>query len=533
MAHPTIDLVSSPDEDCLSAAYNCVKYCFQANDYQLTPENLATFEIEFDPGAGSYVPPVTFEIAGQLFNAGTQAAYNEIDTLGPYTLLQMAEAFKAAMMTNNYIISNFDLQIVGTNIVATARNAGELENFTFDTSGTISPPIFTFTNGSTATYRNNYRLIVELWECEGENVVKRLSREAFVPAADGSFCINLGDKIGPLLQTTFPHFEYLTTPSAWFNDETISKEVAVNYGESYSDELEECGVDLRTFELTPCIIAVNSAFQREEQEDKLFIMCNDEFMTSMPQYTPLCEGSLVFLWFNLRRVKELVINPATDRIHPYYIVTYTDGTTDERIGTQFSPTAASNDFVAIASDLEMMGFFTDPNKIVSHWEMRVVFQQNSNPATNQYFGSQIFENVPCCEDYVEFYFLNEYGAYDTILFNHVQEVGLEQDFSIVEQYTDCALNNALESGQNVITQTAFDRYTVVSKFANDYQTRLWLRQFMMSPIKYVRGKLLGQDEIFYKAIAITTSATYYNRDDSSLFFRLDFRINENLNIQRN
>jgi len=536
MAHPTIDLVSSPDGDCPNSAYNCVKYCFQCNDYQTAAETFASFEIQFTPSAGSYSPPVVFDIAGQTFAAGTQTAYNEIDSLGPYTLLQMAEAFKAALLANNYINATFSVEIVGTNIVAAARNAGELQDFTFASDGPSPPsfyPTFVSSNGSAAVYRDNYRLVVELWECQGDGLQTLINREAYIPAKDGSFCVNLGAKIAPLLETRLPFPEYLATPQAWFNDETISKLIAVNYGESYSDNLDECNVDLRTFEKSECVVVVNSAFQRENQQDKTAQMCDDEFLTSAPQFTELCRDSLVFLWFNLLRVLELVVNPATDRLHPYFVITYTDGTTEERIGTQFAPTALSNGFVAITAGLDNLSFAIDPNKNVKMWEFRVCFQQNSNPATNQYFGSQKFMLVDCCEDSVEFYFLNEFGAYDTILFNNIQSINLEQEFSIKESFTDCSENDALLSGKDIINQSAFDVYTVVSKFANTYQNRLWIRQFMMSPKKYVRGEIFEQDSIFYKAIVLDTSTLYFSRDNSSLFFELQFRINEDLNIQKN
>ena len=541
MAHPTIDLTSSPDADCPNSAYNCVKYCFQANDFQTEAGVKATFEIQFNPGAGSYIPPATFEIAGQLFNAGTQTTYNEIDTLGPYTLLQMAEAFKASLLANNYINTNFEIEIVGTDIIATAREEGELQDFTFDTSGTLSPPTFVFTNGSLASYRNNYRLIVELWECNidpvtgmGTTLKTLIAREAYIPQSNGEFCINLGAKIAPLLETSFPFSAFLSgTTSSFFFDTTIAKTIAINYGESYSDDLEQCNVELRTFEKSECVTVVNSAFQRENQQDKILQMCEDEFLTSMPQYTEFCPDSLVFLWFYYLRVFELIINPITDKLRPYVVITYTDGTTDTGVGTEIGNPGDSDGFIAVTAQLDSFALFIDPAKTVKMWEVRIVFRQNNDPLTDQYFGSQIFQAIDCCEDSVEFYFLNEFGAYDTILFNNIQSINLEQEFSIKESFTDCSENDALQSGKDIIAQSAFDIYTVVSKFANTYENRLWIRQFMMSPKKYVRGNILQQDDIFHKAIVLDTSTLYFSRDDSSLFFQLQFRINEDLNIQNN
>ncbi len=541
MAHPTIDLISSPDADCPNSAYNCVKYCFQANDFLVSAETFATFEIQFTPSAGSYVPPVEFVIAGETFAAGTQTTYNEIDSLGPYTLLQMAEAFKASLLANNYINSTFEIEIVGTDIVATARQSGELENFIFDSSGTISPPTFSSSNGSAAVYRDNYRLVVELWECnvdtgtgQGTTLKTLLNRDAYIPQKDGSFCINLGAKVAPLLETRFPFADFVSgvTASA-FLDSTIAKSIAINYGESYSDDLDQCNVQLRTFEKSECVTVVNSAFQRENQQDKIAKICDDEFLTSMPQYTEFCPDSLIFLWFYYLRAFELIVNPITDKLRPYVLITYTDGTTDSGVGSEIGNPGDSDGFIAITSQLDSFSLFINPAKVVKMWEVRIVFRQNNDPATDQYFGSQIFQAIDCCDDSVEFYFLNEFGAYDTILFNNIQSINLEQEFSIKESFTDCSENDALQSGKDIIGQSAFDVFTVVSKFANTYENRLWIRQFMMSPKKYVRGSIFEQDDIFYKSIVLDTSTLYFSRDDSSLFFQLQFRINEDLNIQKN
>jgi hypothetical protein len=292
-------------------------------------------------------------------------------------------------------------------------------------------------------------------------------------------------------------------------------------------------VQLRTFEKSECVTVVNSAFQRENQQDKIAKICDDEFLTSMPQYTEFCPDSLIFLWFYYLRAFELIVNPITDKLRPYVLITYTDGTTDNGVGSEIGNPGDSDGFIAITSQLDSFSLFINPTKVVKMWEVRIVFRQNNDPATDQYFGSQIFQAIDCCEDSVEFYFLNEFGAYDTILFNNIQSINLEQEFSIKESFTDCSQNDALQSGKDVIGQSAFDVFTVVSKFANTYENRLWIRQFMMSPKKYVRGSIFEQDDIFYKSIVLDTSTLYFSRDNSSLFFQLQFRINEDLNIQKN
>jgi len=105
------------------------------------------------------------------------------------------------------------------------------------------------------------------------------------------------------------------------------------------------------------------------------------------------------------------------------------------------------------------------------------------------------------------YFLNEFGGFDTITFNPISSIELEQENAIFESYLDCAddviANDGTGAkGKGIINQSARDVYEVTSKFADTYQSRLWLREFLKSPEKYVRTTIQGEQEIFSKKILI-------------------------------
>ena len=84
----------------------------------------------------------------------------------------------------------------------------------------------------------------------------------------------------------------------------------------------------------------------------------------------------------------------------------------------------------------------------------------------------------------------------------------------------------------MLNNSAFDVYTVTSKYVVDYKDREWLRQAIMSPSKYVTFSIDGK-KIFSKAILLDTSFIYWDEQDNNLRLSLQFILNKNLNVQKN
>lgn len=530
MAHPTIDLTQSPDVNCFHPAYNCVKFCFQCNDYITAVGTKAQFTIKLNPLVNGYPASDSWVIAGQKYGTTSVNSYRTINTIAPQTAAQFAANVKEALERNNLLYFLYSISIVADEVVAIARQVGEIDEFLFDYSDSTDPPVNSDTNGTNNEYRNNYRLVVEIWDTKGAFLI---SKDSYTPDPNGAFCINIGEKIAPLLETTFPHLNFPAF-SGFYEDVNFSKSIFIRYGELYSDDIEECDVELRDFENSDSVIVTNSAFQREYQQDKYTQMCDREFLTSTPDFAPLCRNSVVFIWINVQDILES-LGPG-EVARPYYEWVYTDGTTDNRIGSQFPliPFTASDGFVAVYASVSAFGPGLDPNKQLDYWRVRIVVRTDNNPATDVFYASSnYFKLENCCEGDVDFYFLNEFGGIDTMLMNKVTNVELNQSFATTESFIDCEKNEALESGVDVLNQEAFDVFTVTSKFTNDYETRLWLRQAIMSPKKWIRATIEGQDDIFYKVIALDTSTIYYNQTDNFLYLTLQYRINETLNVQKN
>ena len=105
MAHPTINLTDQPNPDCLHPAYNCVKYCFEATDFQIQVGTKAKFTIALNPIASGYGAGLNMVIAGKDYVTGTIAQYNEVDTAPVISDVQFAENMKDALEANSYIFA--------------------------------------------------------------------------------------------------------------------------------------------------------------------------------------------------------------------------------------------------------------------------------------------------------------------------------------------------------------------------------------------------------------------------------------------
>lgn len=535
MAHPTIDLLQAPPTDCPLPAYNSIKYCFKSSDYQTVVGTQATFSIELNNANLNIIAPQLnyFSVAGVSFNVGTANTYNTLDTSAAYTKAEFAANLKAMFESNDYFFQRFTFAVVGDALVATAKEKKVQLNWTFDYSN-FNPgnPVTTSqTNGTVDQYRPNYRLVLQIWSCPLDVVTDLISEEAYQVNNEGELCINIGKKVAPLLSTRFVHD--LPTNSAWYVDEQIVKRFIVRYGESYADAALSCSTEARTFAFTDCIRIYNAAFQRDEAVVKNDIVCTPEFMTNTPQFSQLCEDSIAYLWINLWDVFDTP-EPSGIRTHPYIDFFYTDGTTDSLLSTQFSISPEENKIYAVAAGWNTWKSFADPNKKVSYWRIRIVVENsNTVPTTQTFYASQYFKLVSCCEGDVEFIFLNEYGAYDTILFTQLDAIAFQSSNAVFESFLDDEEQDSLRGGQDVIDQFSNDVYTVTSKFVDDYKSIAWLKEFLKSTSKYVRLSVDGQSKKINKVLVQVDGVEYAKTDDNSIYLRLSYRINEDLNTQRN
>ena len=85
--HPNIDITSQPG-DCIQPVYNCIKFCFLANDYIRSAGTKADFEIQFtsDINQAAGLP---FIISGFDFLTDPTNGFDTFDWSG--TLTEIAD----------------------------------------------------------------------------------------------------------------------------------------------------------------------------------------------------------------------------------------------------------------------------------------------------------------------------------------------------------------------------------------------------------------------------------------------------------
>lgn len=523
--------------DGFHPAYNCAQYCFQSNSFKVSDGTKATFTIEVPDSIAGYSSGELIIILGKEYTTSNQNSYNTINTAPSQSNSEMAENFKQALESNSDIFEKFTFEVLGDVMVATAREEGVINDFMFDYSslGATNPsaaPITTETQGSDTVYLENYRIVAEIWECENDILTNQILKDSRMPDKEGSLCIDFGKKLAPFLETLLACYEGMLTSSNWFADETISKEFCLIYGELYSDDLSECSIEPRTFYTGPKFTLFNGAFQDENFQEKFDNVNNNEWMSSMPDFSPLCDNTQMFLWINIGQILQDA-DASGLNVHPFYEFTYTDGTIIQRFGSQFTGGFDNQGFYAVGVGIPTISLILDSSKVLESWKASVIVRPPTSPpgVGTQYACKYFRRDATCCDMDISFCFLNEYGGYDTILFESVNTVELRSEYSIFESFIGCG-GDSLRNGKDLLNNKAFDVFTATSKYFVDYEDREWLRQFIISPLKYAKFKVDGK-EMFSKVILLDTSFTYWDEQDNVLRIFAQFILNKNLNIQKN
>jgi hypothetical protein len=534
MSHPTINIIEQPSSSCPLPAYNGIKYCFQSTEFQTAIGTRASFSIKLSGPILTVIPPTIdfFEVAGFSFNVGNSNTYNTLDTSATYTQAEFAVNLKEMFEANDSFFQRYTFSIVSDALVATARENKLQSDFTFDysnfpTSG--NSLITSEANGTIDQYRSNYRIIAQIWQCDLDEPLYMVSEEAYQVNSIGQVCIDTGLKIAPLLETRFVHDR--PTNVAYYTDELITKFFLIRYGESYSESSLTCESESKSFATTDCIRVYNGAFQRDEVVLKNDIVCNVEFMTNTPDYTDLCEDSIAYLWINLWDIVQFP-PPSSTNYFPHWEIFYTDGTSDAFVGTQLTVNIPDNKMYAIAAGFKSIAFNADPLKKVDSWRVRVLERDSAAPL-DTFYGSQYFNLSSCCEGDVEFVFLNEYGAYDTMQFTQIDDIVFQNSNAVFESFLEPQQEDSLRGGQDIVDQFSNDVYTVTSKFTNYYGSIAWIREFLNSPKKYIRSSVDGQEKKINKVLVAVDGVQYSKNKDNTVYLRLSYRINEDLNQQKN
>lgn len=524
--HPTIDITKTPSWDCPNPVWNCIEYCFKANDFVLQVAGSALFTIEFTPD--NYVDGIVISVGGKPFITETPGALGSFSWQG--TQQQITENFINMLNSDFYFGSEFTVYQDTTFVIGFALKKELVPNWSMLFPVAIPPFVFS-SPGSDLITRTNYRLVVELWKCEDQLRTALITTRSYEPNPDTSqVCLDISKALRSCVSTTFPG---LTASTNIVQDETIKADICLRYGELYSDGSAQCEASTQIFETTTPITIINSAFQRDDSEGiKPFCLAEtplDEirFLTNRPNFSQVCTESFVWLWYCLDSDFALLINDTVGlSLEAEVQFSYVNNSSSSE--TINVVPAFEGGVLIIPSGLAQIGGLATPGLPIRSYSIRLGTRLEGFPNliyASEEMNFEIADGGFCC-CHEEFYFLGEPGGFDTILFNCLREVDLDYSASEFCSFEPCE-GDISKGGKEEAETRAFEIFRTTSRFLDTYQNINWIREFLKSSKRYWRkeGKV-------YK-IMLLNDQTELRKKDEFLYLQLEFVLSFELNSQKN
>jgi hypothetical protein len=531
--HPQIDILSTPSLVCINPVYNCLQYCFQSNDYQQQNGVLAEFQIDFTNPTNE-ADGILISVAGSAFQTGTPTTFEKFQMTGgpPLTLVQIVDNFVQMLQANFDFFTNWIITRTSgvgiESVFGVARTEKAFTPYTFTFPFTF-PPAVNATNGSAPVYLDNYRLIVEIWDCsDADTLTTRLSQNAYeFNPEDSQVCIDLSRNLSSLVSTTFPGL--VLADDSPIKDTNICRTICLRYGQIFDEGLTDCDATPQYFETSSPIVIINSAFQKPEEVDSInsgnplmaaFCYTGEptRFLTDYPAGLKVCPDSCFWLWYNLDADLSGFTNPTVAAFYRFF---YTDNTISSSIRS--SRDLSTLGCWAVPAGECQVGYLADPLKTIEAIETTIIITDDAPSSTiiSEQFLLEIDLTACCCR---EFYFLNEKGGFDIIRFNCETNIDLNISSAEVCGFENCE-GDILKGGKAEADRRAFETFTAFGRWNEEYFDLDWFRQFLKSPIRYLR-----EDGKLYKIKLLTDEIALF-RFEEKIFIELDYILSFELNQQ--
>ena len=521
--HPQINIIKTPSLTCLNPVGNCIQYCFEATDFQNVLGVNAFFSVTFfDPS--NYADGIPISIAGKDFETGTPTTFEQFQwTDGPpLTIAQMADNLAQMLNANFAFIGNWTIARTSfpglETVTASSKEEKNFSPFTFSFPVAI-PPLLVTLNGTDPEFKKDYEIVIQIWDCDALGVLTNLlSTTSFEPdTATSEVCADLSRDLSTLVQTTWPGL--LPGSDQPLQDTTVCRRICLRYGQIFDESASDCDVTPQYFETASPITIINAVFQKPVEAESILTSTDlmdawcyqgepTRFLTDYPQSVKVCPDSCFWLWYNFDIDLTLFVDPEA---YAFYRFFYTDGSISPSI--QSVRDLIRNGCWTIPAGECQVGYLADPLKVIEAIETTIILLHDAGALLiSESFTLQIDRSKCCCR---EFYFLNEKGGFDTLMMNCEQDVDLELSSSEVCGFENCT-GDILQGGKQEADRRAFEVFKVFTQFNSDYVDLDWFRQFLKSPIRYVR---VGEE--VYKIKLLTDSIPTF-RHDEKVFLELEY-----------
>lgn len=523
--HPQIQLLSNPDYACSNAAYNCVEFCMQSDDFEDQAGVVADGALViFTPS--TQAAGLEFTIAGITFETSTVTTGNTVDWSG--TNADIANNLEVMLNANfffsrDYTFTRGQIGVIEFFLIE-AKEVGFNANFTFDLTNLVGGLQIGFfnTQGTDQVFKPNYQMIVELWQASAGIPESILTTRSYqFKESDLQVCFDLRRLIQPFLQSQFPELLNNINPVL----DTSYGQFAIRYGQAFSTD--QCTLQPQYFEFSSVFDVINAAIQRDEDPQDLSPYCtvsvpNVQFLTNSPEDYRYCKDN--YIWLSALISQDLVdaADAASVDIAPVYIVTFSDASTEVVAGPILNSGAGIYHLPIGVPQIQSSLVSTNPN-IVSI-DLSIILFSLIVPPTIIFPLRSIDVSGRCCR--YELYFLNTKGGWDTMLFTDADSLTVNIESLEVKQVEPC-FNEIDKGGRGQFSKVSTDTISVFSDFVDTYESIEWFKQMLNSP-----SKLLHIDGKAYK-VNLTNDSVLLRQYAERVLAQLDFVISFDNNQQEN
>lgn len=417
-------------------------YCVIPTEYVLDGGSYAEATVEFNGTA--YASGQSFIFAGVEFTTSNSAPTFNSFEIGVNAGLS-AQNFIDALNLNAAFFGKIQTSVTGGGVVTltvTWLEIGEQPNFTFDYSGLSPALVHTETNGTAALLREGFKLRYQLWGENADGMFPVTNVEAVTPRVTGAgtiprICLNFREDVKGLVSTTFPSLSL----NDLLLDEAFAVQVFLKYG---AYQVNDCVVTEWGWLSSDPVWLLNAVVQIDDADKLTRYVYPDanpaKFLTVRPESVKMPEGSLFWLWIYATRLD----NSTFLNYRANWEYFDADGVS---LGTFNSASAPTENGVYIIP----AGPGNSPGMPVGTVRIDVQLQVYNNDfaayvGASEVYSVQIGHPENCGT--LEFYFLEDLGAYSTIHFQDFAEVTHvveNQVFSLPEVAADSLYDRDLSS----------------------------------------------------------------------------------------
>jgi hypothetical protein len=385
------------------------------------------------------------------------------------------------------------------------------------------------TNGVSPEYVDGVKVVTQLAIVEDIVTYQAITAfEGFEPDklcdTVGEVCVNYQSDITGQLYTILPELDWTTFVESVDNGRSMMRPFVVKYGWTYRDD---CVAQSGTFTQSGFVVGINAAFDRTdvygmrkywynhpdglpEDQDQI------KFLTTQPYGIKLCYASYAWLWVTNNFSETHGANYKLRAAFTVYKngvglgsweVTVNDSATDGNAWYQ-----PVNFNISPERVLDLIRPLTE----FDYYEVQLFVTDASNTVLSIGTERLRYAITPCLCDTTDIYFLTPAGGYGTLVVDIIGS-SVEREGTEVNLFEPCGWTfdeRNSKGGRTLVNLRSYEKVQIqASTLGNTDAEREWFKQFVVSPVKFLRQTIDGI-EVKRKLIIDTGTVELYSAGDT-------------------